>query len=379
MTYNQTMLRTLLVGFALLGAAPSISGQESPRALRAVEAVHISADQENLSRLGSVEIGPRGALVIGQPQDRSVIVVDSLGRRTFAFGRKGSGPGEFQSLTRTAWLGDSLWVYDRTSRRTTVISPQGKLIRNVSLSLNGTASASDPNSRFVQIQPLAPLRDGRMLAAATLPPNGATVTPVTWIVELTADGNVSRRVVELPEDSCMRRSAQAQVRLSACGSPQWELSAVAGRVVAAIGKASGEGGAGTYRLSVWSTTGQQLWSQVRQVPLARIASALRDSLKMAIDSAPGAAAELLRTVPLPTFHPAIVGMVVGQDGTIWVQLGVQDASGRALWDVWSRDGTVFGRVALPERTYPLSIRAGQMVAKVESADGFQDVVKFRVQ
>jgi sugar lactone lactonase YvrE len=100
---------------------------------------------------------------------------------------------------------------------------------------------------------------------------------------------------------------------------------------------------------------------------------------MAIDSAPGAAAELLRTVPLPTFHPAIVGMVVGQDGTIWVQLGVQDASGRALWDVWSRDGTVFGRVALPERTYPLSIRAGQMVAKVESADGFQDVVKFRVQ
>ncbi len=379
MMSSQTLLLGLIAAFHLLGSGSLLSAQLAPRPLRVVETQRISADQESLSRLGGVGMGPRGSLLIGQPQDHSVIVVDSLGRRTFAFGRKGGGPGEFQSLTRTAWLGDSVWVYDRTSRRTTVISPQGRFVRHVLLSLNGTVPASDPNARFLQIQPLAPLGAGRMLAAATLPPNGATAAPGTWIVELTADGNVSRRIVEIPEDPCMRRSAQAQARLSACSSPSWELSAEAGRVVVAIGSATGVSGAGTYRISVWSTTGQQMWSQGRQVPLAPISSAQRDSLKMVIDSAPAAASELLSSVPLPSFHPAIVGTVAGPDGTVWVQLGARDAAGHSVWDVWSRDGALVGRVALAERTFPLSVRAGRMVAKVESAEGFQDVVTFRVQ
>lgn len=70
-----------------------------------------------LSRIPRVALGPDEAVYIAQPH--SIRVFDREGQYLRELGREGQGPGEFQSLTRLGWQGDSLWVVDYMQSRVT--------------------------------------------------------------------------------------------------------------------------------------------------------------------------------------------------------------------------------------------------------------------
>jgi hypothetical protein len=365
----------VLAGAALWLVSPSVAAQEAPRTLQLTEIARVSAEDENLSRLGGAALGPRGILAIGQPQDRSVILFDSLGRRIVAFGRKGGGPGEFESISRLGWLGDSLWIYDRTNRRVTLASANGKLLRAWPLTSTPALPAGDPNARFVQVYPHVLREAGGMTGSATLPPSTSGGEIESWIVALGPSGNVSRRLVRLPADPCLRKGTQIQVRLPLCASPLWEIFPGGER----IGIVTGGQAPGMYRLAVRNSAGTELWSHAAEVVLRPVAPSLRDSLRRVIEVAPPPTATLLRSAPFPRSHPPAVGLVGGEDGTAWVRLGGRDPNGKVLWDVWGANGERVGRVRLDSNLFPIAVRQGQLIAMSESADGLQDIVAFRVR
>jgi hypothetical protein len=56
---------------------------------------------------------------VGQALDNVVRLFDRDGSPLGTFGRRGEGPGEFGSIVRVGWMGDTLWVWDGRLQRAT--------------------------------------------------------------------------------------------------------------------------------------------------------------------------------------------------------------------------------------------------------------------
>jgi hypothetical protein len=76
-------------------------------------------------------LGPRGHLYLTEGRETRVLDIGPTGRIERVFGRKGRGPGEFESPTALATSGDTLLaVYDHATKRVTFVDiPLWKLKR----------------------------------------------------------------------------------------------------------------------------------------------------------------------------------------------------------------------------------------------------------
>ena len=85
--------------------------------------------------------GQLTAMTAGAPDSRRrlivaginrIIVYDSAGRLTGTFGRHGQGPGEFQRMLYAfVGTGDSIYAYDHSSARMTVVTPELRFARSI--------------------------------------------------------------------------------------------------------------------------------------------------------------------------------------------------------------------------------------------------------
>src|SRR5690606_8416264 len=82
----------------------------SPPQVTLREDLRLDANAEDFSAVTRVSIGPRGQIAIPLYRDLHVRLYDADGRRIATVGRRGSGPGEFGSLTALGWIRDTLWV-----------------------------------------------------------------------------------------------------------------------------------------------------------------------------------------------------------------------------------------------------------------------------
>ncbi len=88
-----------------------------------------ATDGSLFNSIQAATLVPDGSLYVLDAKEGSIIVLDAKGRRLRAFGRKGSGPGEFsrpQVLFHAG--GNRLLVYDGGNRRATVFALDGKVI-----------------------------------------------------------------------------------------------------------------------------------------------------------------------------------------------------------------------------------------------------------
>lgn len=78
-----------------------------------------------LTRVPTLTVRTDGWIYVAQPQETTIKVFDSHGQPQSRIGRNGGGPGEFRTLTRVGWLGDTLWTIDSRLRRVTFFSQAG--------------------------------------------------------------------------------------------------------------------------------------------------------------------------------------------------------------------------------------------------------------
>src|SRR5262245_24697872 len=79
---------------ALLGLVTRIATAQS-----LVVDVRIDGATHELTRLIGARNGPGGTIIVPQPADSRFIVFSNTGTKLWVIGRKGAGPGEFQSLS----------------------------------------------------------------------------------------------------------------------------------------------------------------------------------------------------------------------------------------------------------------------------------------
>ena len=89
-----------------------------------------------------VDHDSRGRYIVGASADRTQFMLyDGRGRLLRTVGRRGEGPGEYRGISRVlSGPGDSIHVVDQALARLTVLSPEIRLVRTVSLPLSPARS-----------------------------------------------------------------------------------------------------------------------------------------------------------------------------------------------------------------------------------------------
>lgn len=294
-----------------------------------------------------------------------VVVFDRSGRTRPPIGRAGGGPGEFRSVAQLGWLADTLWAYDPLAERLTFIAPDG--------ALRTAAPPGVPRRFSVRASVEAALSDGSVLLAEgfSSPDRVAVVEGGYLLFRVSPDGQAidTLRVLHYGDSWLVARlpRGRGEVQL-----PQpWgtrDLLAVSpdGSSIVVLERPLVEREQRSeYRLTRLSASGQVVFTtrvQYQPVPLAE-AAVVRwiDETATGFEAAFGNAAvarEALREALFrPSFLPPASAVVVGRDGTSWVQREDKEVGTR--WDVFTPTGERTRSVRGPPGLRLLDVSAGR--------------------
>jgi len=119
------------------------------------------------SQIGGVVLDRDGNAFVSERLERKIRVYDPTGALLRTIGRRGGGPGEFQTLSDFGVVGDTLWVYDSPQRRITLFDRTGRMLTTVpaaGLSLPTESAAG----LTIRIRPNAMREDGLFSSTYTM-------------------------------------------------------------------------------------------------------------------------------------------------------------------------------------------------------------------
>lgn len=386
MTFKPTLVGILaaLSGIAGVARMPVTMSGQAPHSLSLTQDLRIDADEQDLGPIGFVAVAPNGTIVLGQPQDGHIKFFDARGAAIGAFGRKGQGPGEFQSLLRSGWLADSLWVSDGSTRRYTVLTSTralGRTVPWVSSPSHSATSTSPPKYTF--ISPRSLVRGDAQLVVASLSPDspwpGGKRTDEV-VLRTSPEGMVRRVVAWRTPVECLVNARSGDVVVSAilpfCASPIDDVSPDGSRYAVAEVVADSPR-RGRYRLSVYSTSGEALWSRVYSYEPVSIPRHVSDSVVSSRTSRlPPAQVAAWRAITLPSFYPPLSRVLAGRDQTTWVE--TYSLSGDRQWRMLNEIGDIAATMSVPRSLRVMVATRDTIWATETGDDGLQSVVRFRV-
>lgn len=89
--------------------------------------------QAGFTRIGSVDVDEEGNLFVLEGSVPEVRVYDPDGAFLRRFGRRGAGPGEFESAVAFGVERDAVWLFDIRHRRLTIFNRSGELVSTAPL------------------------------------------------------------------------------------------------------------------------------------------------------------------------------------------------------------------------------------------------------
>ena len=219
--------------------------------------MRIDGDATDLSAVTFVIPTRAGGAVLGQLQDRTLRYFDANGRPIGTFGRSGEGPGEFRQMVTGGLKGDTVWVFDLTLLRLTLVTPDRKLLRTARAS---SGSGFPPYVRAV----FGP--DSLVLWGHGAPRNGrferaflrGKAEPVGIFPPSLPTSNLPV-IADFPPFGCSARSGAAGIAIPYCHRPTEAASGDGGRV-AVLTKPEGADSQ-DYDLTVLSRAGDTLISR----------------------------------------------------------------------------------------------------------------------
>ncbi len=284
-------------------------------------------------------------------------------------GRGGEGPGEFSQVRGMLALeGGDVVVLDTGVRRLTRFGPDGTLLGTVPLP---EGVSSGPIRQDLAGHLYLRAQD---LSDATRRPGSPSYV---WL-RLYGDLSVGHRLPIPPEDTEV---------VMVFGTPTGPVAPNLTRTLQALGG-----------------TGEVLWARNRSYVLRRGATdpAIADTFGVVaaqpVLKTPGERRELedriqeamnsSRPPSLDSEKPTLQDLSVDQDGRLWVQLRAEaeefpDRSGfrwqeRGVWDVWSPEGSMLGRIELPPMHIWMTARGDRFWVRTFGSMAEPQVVQYRI-
>ena len=374
------LIRSRYISAALAVLAhPALPAQAEPPLRTLLAGFRLSAEEHNLSVIGSVAVGPGGILAINQGQDRQVRLFSVDGKPVATIGRRGGGPGEFQSPRRPFWRGDTLWVGDATLNRLSAFDRNGKFLLAIPLpAAFGPQMVAPDGRRFVQPQFVTRNADGTIgLVAHLLGGDRGKSRP--WLIVINPDGALKRIGAELPGDDCIRQVGGAsEVVIPYCPRALNGDSPQLGITVSAVTIMNG-GQAARFQVTARRATGEVIYSRDYLVPVRRITAAEVAELREDDPKHPRPPEVLafIRRSPIPDAHPPFVGVKVAPDGSAWF-IRPHAIDGHYEYFGIDPTGTPIGRIRV--QTESALVWANRDVAWVveRDGDGLETLVRYRI-
>lgn len=318
-----------------------------------------------------------GRIAVANQGTSEIRFYDGMGNRLQSVGRKGSGPGEFEQIASlTVGAGDSLLVFDRGTRRLSVLASTGKIVRSGMIELGqGTLAnvvlGALPGGRIV----VSPARSGREPTSSGLVRDSADLKIVG------ADGSVTE-VGRFPGTQLVSRvetqgGKVVSVNIAAVpfGRSSWF-----GISDTLIGVAPTD----QYGFDLYSGSGRLVRRISRDYqPEPVTAADLAAHLEMAELPSEDARARyrsFLSMAPIPETKPAFDRVVPGPNGELWFRdyLGPSQRTRPGRWTIFDREGAWLTSVDLPAGFEPTWIGPNQILGTWLDSDDAPHVRRFRL-
>lgn len=299
-----------------------------------------------------VTIGPGEEILVAQSTANEIAVFGANGDFGHTIGRSGQGPGEFSQLGRIGWLGDTLWTLDVVGRRVHLWDRSLEYVRTTSL------VAQDPPSGAGAVFPGPPLADGTFLGIPVMVDDRDDVP----VLRLSESGVIEGVLVHA---SNWGRTFQVELGTEPFPTatvanpwadfPLWLNSADGQSIVLVQRRVAADATEGAIRIVRVNLDGDTIVDQpltYRPEPvdqrsadgvIRRMAVGLAESRSLPTAQVERAIRDALTP---PRFSPAVRELVVGRDGTIWLNWGSAVADS-VDWQMLDEAAGHVGRVRLP--------------------------------
>ncbi|HEX8321512.1 hypothetical protein [Longimicrobium sp.] len=270
-----------------------------------------------------------GKIAVGNGGSSQVHVFDRSGRLLATAGRAGRGPEEFRSLEAlVSFPGDSLAVLDAGNGRFTIISPEGRVARSVSIRSVG------PGAVLVGV-----LKDGSFIMGVhrpAAPREGVSRDSVAY-VRFSREGSRMDTIHTGPGTTQFQRISGRRVsRITVPFAPAPSATAHGSHIYV--------GSTDAYQIRQYGEAGRLERIIRRDVPRRPFTQAHLDRF---VESFPRLG-EALQGMPRPPYLPAFSAMLTDADGNLWVQDYQELGSPGSTWAVFQQSGRLLGTVRLPD-------------------------------
>ena len=357
-------LVVLLVACA--GAAENNDPLRTAPPIELVEELRLDPNAEDFSVVMGVDVGPRGQLAVLLPQDLQVRLYDSSGASIATIGRRGSGPGEFQHLSRAGWLGDTMYVLDLRLRRAVMVAPDGSVIGTSvyrdNVAIGAAVDGDERSIGYFNARGFHP--DGSMLGVANM---GGPVGDRAFLLAPADISRPARLVAWHPpdfDDERWRMHVGIHARTVAFAPRPHVAVAPDATWLAFLATELTEEGSGTFTLTRIDASGDT--TLVRSYPYrgVPIPASVRDSAADAFleekhrshEGSPDRFDRFreLTLERMPPVYPPVIAMTLGLDGTTWLTMRDTADVRRVL--VLDERGDPLGTFVLPPRA---TVRQGR--------------------
>ena len=318
---------------------------------------------------------PNGDIVVADAKYYSLRYFAPDGKFRREVGRKGDGPGEFQSIMRMIRCGDSLYVQERGTSVWSVFGATGMFKRKYLPVLPSAHDRIPYDTRCTAAGLL--IHDGWENPADRKPGVFRSKIPF-WIAN--SDGSIRARLGDFPSGERFGTVSQDTRRLNGTGPlPLGKQPVLAiGRTRAYVGTAD------SFAINVFTIDGKPL-GMIRK-PNVNLRTTPSDIQRfIALDTAgkpEDLKAHLLRDykeITFPRTIPAYRNLVVDSDDDLWVERYPGGSEVASHWVVFSPTGTELAQVELPLNLTVQEIGHDYVLGiAAEPPDGVHHVKMFRL-
>jgi hypothetical protein len=271
----------------------------------------VGSDSLVLNDVADAALVPDGGIAVVNRGNREVLLFDSSGILRATFGREGEGPGEFRDpIEVTPGPADSISVWDWEIGRITVLDPQGALVRSIRV----TPPPKNPTGQFdILSDTVFALgeHEFRVPAEAEFAPQ------FLHVLAFGGTGVFRDSLLRLPYGR--RGFVNREARMS--GTPLFDARGVYATHGSSVLWSDGKtpnimatGGSGK-SIPLWS------WPATDRAVTPDTVRAYKEAVLSAYEGQmAGLMRERLDGVPVSERFPALRELLVGSDGSVWIQL-----------------------------------------------------------
>jgi len=348
-------------------------------------------------RQGVIGVGPAGQIVVA-PQYGEMVGFDSTGKPSGLKVPTGwQRDLEIRLVNRIGWLtgahwgANTMWVADPGYQQVMLLDKNGALTKSLEAPSWVRPSLADRRKFpiFARVDPLALYPDGSWLVVPSRE-RSLLATPeydkkFSYLMRIEEGGKMRQTLARVPRNEILLeiKSGRETRTLPIPYYPRtyWDAINDGTRIAVVTPHFAGRDSA-TFRVTVIDERGDTVFAKgypftPQPIPAAAVDS-VRQRTRMRVGTMTAEEVGKLLTDRMPPFYPPVLGIHVGRDRTIWVELKPASPDARE-WLVLDRKGEVIGVATLPKGVALLEADRAHVWGFERSAQVINAVVRMRVR